>query len=184
MANLNPSRGPRIDLERVSKRYRIGGGEVTALDDVSLHIDGAAFVVILGASGSGKTTLLNIIGALDTATAGSAQVDGTVITGASARRRAAFRRRSVSFIFQTFNLFPGLTALENVQFGADASRRPHPRAAALTAIEGTWVGTHSDSWLPISCAVQLIGSMAACASSGARYSAVIFFADDGASPLP
>ncbi len=143
MANLNPSRGPRIDLERVSKRYRIGGGEVTALDDVSLHIDGAAFVVILGASGSGKTTLLNIIGALDTATAGSAQVNGAVITGASARRRAAFRRRSVSFIFQTFNLFPGLTALENVQFGADASRRPHPRAAALTAIERVGLGERS-----------------------------------------
>jgi putative ABC transport system ATP-binding protein len=144
VANLNPSRGPRIDLDHVSKRYQVGSSEVTALDDVSLHIDEAAFVVILGASGSGKTTLLNIIGALDTATAGSAQVDGTVITGASARRRAAFRRRSVSFIFQTFNLFPGLTALENVRFGADASRRPSPREAAQTAIERVGLGERSD----------------------------------------
>lgn len=144
VANPIPSRVPRIDLDHVSKHYRVGSSEVTALDDVSLHIDDAAFVVILGASGSGKTTLLNLIGALDTATAGSARVDGTVVTGASARRRAAFRRHSVSFIFQTFNLFPGLTALENVRFGADASRRPHPRDTALAAIERVGLGGRRD----------------------------------------
>ena len=144
VANPIPSRVPRIDLDHVSKRYRVGSSEVTALDDVSLHIDGAAFVVILGASGSGKTTLLNVIGALDTATTGSARVDGTVVTGASARRRAAFRRHSVSFIFQTFNLFPGLTALENVRFGADASRRPHARNTALAAIERVGLGERRD----------------------------------------
>lgn len=135
MAHPIEPRGSRIELDHVSKRYRVGDGEVCALDNVSLHIDGATFTVILGASGSGKTTLLNVIGALDTVSAGTVRVNGTEVSGASARERAAFRRRSVSFIFQTFNLFPGLTAFENVRFGADAARRGHAKEAAEAAIE-------------------------------------------------
>ncbi|MEL7209830.1 MAG: ABC transporter ATP-binding protein [Actinomycetota bacterium] len=96
---------------------------VTAVDDVSLRVDEGEFVVILGPSGCGKTTLLNMIGALDVPTSGTVRVAGTEVTGASRAERARIRRRAVSFIFQTFNLFPGLTALENVQFGADATGR-------------------------------------------------------------
>jgi putative ABC transport system ATP-binding protein len=78
---------------------------------------------VLGPSGCGKTTLLNMIGALDTPSEGRLVVGGQDITGASRRDLFAFRRRTVSFIFQSFNLFPGLTARENVEFGIDASRR-------------------------------------------------------------
>ena len=110
-----------IDLVGVSKIYQIGLVEVRALDDVQLHVDDGEFVVVLGPSGSGKTTLLNIIGALDTPTAGSVSVGGQDITGASRSDLFALRRQTVSFIFQSFNLFPGLTAMENVEFGIDVA---------------------------------------------------------------
>jgi putative ABC transport system ATP-binding protein len=113
-----------IRLERVSRRYQMGETAVTALADVSLVVGHGEFMVVLGPSGSGKTTLLNLVGALDTPTGGRIVVAGEELTGASRRRLARFRRRGVSFIFQTFNLFPQLTALENVQFGVDAADRP------------------------------------------------------------
>lgn len=125
---------PRIRLEGVSKRYRIGEVEVDALADVDLRIDDAELVVILGPSGSGKTTLLNIIGALDAPTTGSVRIDGIDLSTATARERAQFRRHSVSFVFQSFNLFPGLTAIENVRFGAEVAGRDEPRRKALDAL--------------------------------------------------
>ena len=95
--------------------------EVRALDGVDLHVEDGEFVVVLGPSGSGKTTLLNMIGALDTPTSGTVSVGGRDITGASRSKLFGFRRQTVSFIFQSFNLFPGLTALENVEFGMDVA---------------------------------------------------------------
>jgi putative ABC transport system ATP-binding protein len=134
------ARGTRIDLDDVSKRYRIGDTEVTALDDANLHVDEEALVVILGPSGSGKTTLLNLIGALDTATTGTVRIAGEDITRASQRDRQKVRRHTVSFIFQSFNLFPGLTAAENVQFGADVAGRGDPAAVALQTLEQVGLG--------------------------------------------
>jgi putative ABC transport system ATP-binding protein len=121
-----------IELDSVSRRYAVGGGVVTALEDASLTIGAGEFVVVLGPSGSGKTTLLNLIGALDSPTSGSIVIDGRRISDAGLAELFRFRRETVSFIFQTFNLFPGLTALENVQFGVDVSgrRRDHDRARA------------------------------------------------------
>jgi putative ABC transport system ATP-binding protein len=112
-----------IELERVTKSYVVGGTEVIALNDVSLTINEGEFVAVLGPSGSGKTTLLNTIGALDTPTSGMVTVAGDDISKSSRKALFEFRRRSVSFVFQSFNLFPGLTALENVQFGVDVSGR-------------------------------------------------------------
>jgi putative ABC transport system ATP-binding protein len=108
-------------LETVSRRYELNGIGVTALDRVDLEVDEGEFAVVLGPSGSGKTTLLNVIGALDVATSGTVTVAGRQITGARRRDLFAFRRSTVSFIFQSFNLFPGLTAAENVRFGADVA---------------------------------------------------------------
>jgi putative ABC transport system ATP-binding protein len=132
-AALPPSAAPGatlIELDGVGRRYEIGGGEVVALADVSLRIAAEDFVVVLGPSGSGKTTLLNMIGALDSPTEGRVVVAGQDITGASRKELFAFRRHGVSFVFQTFNLFPALTAAENVEFGADVAGREDPRAVA------------------------------------------------------
>ncbi len=112
-----------IRLDGVSRRYELGGATVTALDTVDLTVRDGEFVVVLGPSGSGKTTLINLIGALDTATDGSISVAGVDISDAKRKELFDFRRRSVSFIFQSFNIFPGLTARENVQFGIDAAGR-------------------------------------------------------------
>jgi putative ABC transport system ATP-binding protein len=119
-----------IELEGVTRVYGSGESEVRALSDIDLRVAEGEFVVVLGPSGSGKTTLLNVIGALDSPTSGRILVGGVDITRANRRELALFRRRTVSFIFQTFNLFPGLTALENVQFGIDVSGRQE-RAAAM-----------------------------------------------------
>ncbi|MDP6454963.1 MAG: ABC transporter ATP-binding protein [SAR202 cluster bacterium] len=120
MAERN-GKTPVIELHNVTKRYDIGTSTVIALLDVDLTVAPGEFVVVLGPSGCGKTTLLNTIGALDTPTEGSVMVAGQDITTASRSELFAFRRNSVSFVFQSFNIFPGLTALENVQFGADVS---------------------------------------------------------------
>ena len=127
--------GTRIDLDDLTKRYRVGEVDVTALDAINLHVDEAAFVAIVGPSGCGKTTLLNMIGALDTPTSGSVRVAGVDVTGAAQAERAKLRRHRVSFIFQTFNLFPSLTAIENVRFGADAARTRDAPERARQALE-------------------------------------------------
>lgn len=119
--------GTRIHCTGLVRRYRIGEVEVTALNDVDLKVDEGSMVVILGPSGSGKTTLLNMIGALDTPTAGTVALCGTDLSNASRAERAMARRHLVSFVFQSFNLFPALTALENVQFGLDVARRSGSR---------------------------------------------------------
>jgi putative ABC transport system ATP-binding protein len=119
-----------IELSGVSRRYTVGSGEVVALADVSIEVAAEEFVVVLGPSGSGKTTLLNIIGALDSPTEGRVVVAGQDITGGSRKELFRFRRHGVSFVFQTFNLFPALTALENVEFGADVAGRADPRELA------------------------------------------------------
>jgi putative ABC transport system ATP-binding protein len=129
--------GSIIELLGVSRRYQVGPITVTALDGVDLHVDPGEFMVVLGPSGSGKTTLLNLVGALDTPTSGTIRVAGTDITGTRPADLFAFRRSTVSFIFQSFNIFPGLTAVENVQFGIDASgRRGGPGAKEVLEAVG------------------------------------------------
>jgi putative ABC transport system ATP-binding protein len=111
-----------------------GAGIVTALERIDLEIVAGEFVVVLGPSGCGKTTLLNLIGALDTATEGEIAVQGRRLRDRTRRELFRLRRETVCFVFQSFNLFPGLTALENVQFGADvAGRRNRGGAAVSTA---------------------------------------------------
>jgi putative ABC transport system ATP-binding protein len=120
-----------ILLEQITKRYELGAVCVTALDCVDLEVDAGEFVVVLGPSGSGKTTLLNVIGSLDSPTSGRVIVAGRSIGEVGRRALTEFRRTTVSFIFQSFNLFPGLTALENVQFGIDVSGARGVDAAAV-----------------------------------------------------
>jgi putative ABC transport system ATP-binding protein len=132
------ARGAAVCLDGASRHYEIGGNVVAALEDASLTVEPGEFTVVLGPSGSGKTTMLNLIGALDSPTSGRVVVAGQDITRSTRRELFAFRRRAVSFIFQTFNLFPQLSALENVQFGIDAAGRggvaPGAAAAMLARV--------------------------------------------------
>jgi putative ABC transport system ATP-binding protein len=140
--HLSPVRagGALVELVGVGRRYAVGSGEVVALAGVSIEVAAEEFVVVLGPSGSGKTTLLNIIGALDSASEGRVVVAGQEITRASRKELFAFRRHGVSFIFQTFNLFPALTALENVEFGADVAGRSDARELAAEMLERVGLG--------------------------------------------
>ena len=139
-ASDTPTTDVLIRLEHVGRRYRVGGSEVVALDGVSLTVRAEEFVVVLGPSGCGKTTLLNMIGALDSPTEGRVVVAGRDITGATRKELFEFRRHSVSFVFQTFNLFPALTALENVEFGADVAGRTGSTGIAIEMLERVGLG--------------------------------------------
>jgi putative ABC transport system ATP-binding protein len=138
------SEGTRIDLDDVSRHFPVGDTVVKALDGVNLHVDDTALVVVLGASGSGKTTLLNLIGALDAPTGGTVRLAGVELTTASRAERTKIRRETVSFIFQSFNLFPGLTALENVQFGADVAGRSDAERVAEDVLEQVGLGERAE----------------------------------------
>ena len=135
-ATDRPSNETAIQLAGVSRTYDVAGDTVYALREVDLEIHAGEFVVVLGPSGSGKTTLLNMIGALDTPSSGSVVVAGRELRGARRAELFALRRSTVAFIFQTFNLFPTLTALENVQCAVEiAGRRRGARAEAERALE-------------------------------------------------
>jgi putative ABC transport system ATP-binding protein len=105
-----------IQLENVSKQYRLGKQLVAALSDVTLTIEEGVFLAIAGPSGSGKSTLLNLMGCIDTPTNGRVLIDGRNTSGKTPDELAELRARSIGFIFQTFNLFPVLSAEENVEY--------------------------------------------------------------------
>ena len=102
-----------IELTNVSRSYGTGSA-VLALKNISLHIGAAERVAVMGPSGSGKSTLLNLVCGLDEPTSGSVKVDGVELSGLSDDARTRLRREKIGMIFQTFNLLPTLTALENV----------------------------------------------------------------------
>ena len=105
-----------VEIGNITKNYQMGEVQVQALSNVSLSIDEAAFVSFVGPSGSGKTTMLNLIGCLDKPTKGKIVVDGKQVNDLDRRQSAIFRGSIFGFIFQAFNLFPVLTAYENVEY--------------------------------------------------------------------
>ena len=105
----------KVSLKGVSKIYKTGSTEFKALDNVDLDIEEGKFVVILGPSGAGKSTLLNLIGGMDTPTAGQVIVNGEDITHFSDNQLSDFRAKSIGFIFQFYNILPSLTVRENVE---------------------------------------------------------------------
>lgn len=103
-----------IQLVDVCRQYHLGSTEVNALKNINLEIDPSEFVALVGPSGSGKSTLLNLLGGLDHPTSGEINVQGVALQAANEEELSGHRRHNVGFIFQTFNLLPTLTALENV----------------------------------------------------------------------
>ncbi len=105
-----------ITLNQVSKVYKVGEENFTALHEVSLEIEGGAFMSFVGPSGSGKTTLLNLIGGLDVPTTGNIYFKESGLSSMSRQEKAQYRRENIGFIFQTYNLLPVYSVYENVLF--------------------------------------------------------------------
>lgn len=103
-----------IHLQDIGKTYRLGETEFAALAEVDLDIERNEFVALTGASGSGKSTLMNILGCLDSPTAGAYSLDGEAVAGLDEDRLARVRNRKIGFIFQNFYLMPRVSALDNV----------------------------------------------------------------------
>ncbi len=128
-----------IEIQDITKVYRLGDVEVRALDGVSFRIDPGDWVAIMGPSGSGKSTLMNIIGCLDQPTAGSYKLDDLEVASMGDEELAAVRNRKIGFVFQTFNLLSRTTALANVELplvyaGALAKDRRERAVAALQRV--------------------------------------------------
>ena len=126
---------PLVEAHGLTKLYRMGDETVHALDGVDFIIERGDFCAIIGPSGSGKSTMMNIIGGLDTPTAGKLVIDGADLGEMGDEELAQFRNRTIGFIFQSFNLLPRLTALENVElpmiYGGVPPKERRERAAAL-----------------------------------------------------
>ena len=135
-----------LELRHVSKIYGSGPSEVRALSEVDLTVERGELVAVMGPSGSGKSTLLTIAGSLEEPTSGQALVEGTDLADISRSERAKLRRRSIGYVFQDFNLLPGLTALENVTLPLelDGTRARAAQETGLKALEELDVAEHAD----------------------------------------
>ena len=145
LSSLSPStlqdasQNPMIHVDQVSRIYQQKGGDVYALNQVSLDIKPGEFTVLMGPSGSGKTTLLNLIGALDLPTQGEVYINQQALTQLSHKERTRLRRDQIGFIFQAYNLLPVLSAYENAEFvllaqGVVASQRKEEVYGLLEAV--------------------------------------------------
>ena len=124
----------RFEVRGLTKVYPTGAGEVHALRGVDLDIGAGETLVLLGPSGSGKSTLLNILGGLDRASSGAVHFGGQDIVRATDRDLTRYRRESVGFIFQFFNLSPSLTARENVELITEVADQPMDSLEALRLV--------------------------------------------------
>jgi len=126
-----------LELKDVCRSYGEGEAEVHALRNVDLSVDEGALVAVMGPSGSGKTTLLTIAGSLEDPTSGEVVVGGRSLSFMSRNDKARLRRRSVGYVFQDFNLLPGLTAVENVSLPLelDGIGPRKARAVGMAALE-------------------------------------------------
>lgn len=128
-----------IQIDKLTKRFPIGGGYFTALSDINLKFKKGEFAGVVGPSGSGKTTLLNIIGSLDTPSEGEAVILGQSVARLSQKQSANLRNHHLGFIFQTYNLLPVYTAFENVEYPLLLLKMPAEdrKKAVMEALE--WV---------------------------------------------
>jgi putative ABC transport system ATP-binding protein len=137
-----------LELRQVSKTYGSGPTEVHALSEVDLTVERGELVAVMGPSGSGKSTLLTIAGSLEKATSGEVLVDGVDLATVSRADQAKMRRRSIGYVFQDFNLLPGLTAIENVTLPLelDGTRAKAAKASGAKALAELDVLKHADRY--------------------------------------
>jgi putative ABC transport system ATP-binding protein len=137
-----------LELRQVSKVYGSGLSEVHALSSIDLSVERGELVAVMGPSGSGKSTLLTIAGSLEEASSGQVLVDSVDLATISRAERATMRRRSIGYVFQDFNLLPGLTAVENaaLPLELDGVRAKAARATALKALEELDVAERADRY--------------------------------------
>ena len=126
-----------IEVRDLCRYYTVGGQQVRALDGVSLNVGDGEYLTVVGASGSGKSTLMNILGCLDAPSSGSYFLDGADVSGLSDSKLSDIRSVKIGFIFQSFNLIAGLSAVENVELPLMYRRVPKKvrREIALSALE-------------------------------------------------
>ncbi|HWP00055.1 MAG TPA: ABC transporter ATP-binding protein [Methylococcus sp.] len=122
---------PLVELRQVEKIYRLGERSITALHAVNLRIYPGEFVAVWGPSGSGKSTLCNLIGMLDVPSAGTVHINGQDVTTLSDNRRSEIRNKSIGFVFQSFNLIPVLSAVENVMLPLQIAKASTAQAKRL-----------------------------------------------------
>jgi putative ABC transport system ATP-binding protein len=137
-----------LEFQEVSKAYGQGASEVQALCEVSLVVEAGMMVAVMGPSGSGKSTLLTIAGSLESPTSGEVLVGGAALTKMSRNDRARLRRRSIGYVFQDFNLLPGLTAAENVTLPLELDGVParKARVVGLQALEDLGLGNRASAF--------------------------------------
>jgi putative ABC transport system ATP-binding protein len=137
-----------LELRQVSKVYGEGAAEVQALRDVSLDVDPGMMVAVMGPSGSGKSTLLTIAGSLEEPASGQVLVAGQDLATMSRNDKARLRRRSIGYVFQDFNLLPGLTAAENVALPLelDGVGARQAREAGLRALDGLGLADRASNY--------------------------------------
>jgi len=129
-----------LELENVTKIYRMGNVDVAALQGVTLSIGEGEMLAIMGPSGSGKSTLMNIVGCLDVPTSGSYLLEGEVVERLGDDRLAEIRNRKIGFVFQTYNLLPRLSALANVELPLLYGNGRHARTRSMEALERVGLG--------------------------------------------
>ena len=137
-----------LELRRVSKVYGSGPSEVNALSNIELAVERGELVAVMGPSGSGKSTLLTIAGSLEEPSGGEVNVGGVALSKLSRNERAALRRRAIGYVFQDFNLLPGLTAIENVTLPLelDGIRARDARNAGRQALEELAIADRADHY--------------------------------------
>ncbi|MFC8132305.1 ABC transporter ATP-binding protein [Streptomyces sp. NPDC057302] len=136
---------PVVSLDSVSRFYGVPKNRVTALDDVSISLEQGTFTAVMGPSGSGKTTLLHCAAGLDRPTAGTVRLDGTDLGSLKERRLTKLRRERIGFIFQSFNLLPALTVVDNVTLPLRLAGIRPKRAAVDDVLARVGLGTRRDS---------------------------------------
>ena len=125
---------PGIQAEHLSRVYQMGGTEIRAVDDISFSIPQGKYAIILGASGAGKSTVLNMLGGMDSPTSGRLVVADQEISGYNKRQLTEYRRNTIGFVFQFYNLMTNLTMLENVELASQICRNPLDAREALETV--------------------------------------------------